>query len=323
MNVALLAFGPVPSRRLGRSLGINNIPPKACSYSCVYCQVGRTGTTCVERRAFWPRDEIVASVRARAAACRAAGEAIDHLTVVPDGEPTLDLELGRVIRDLKPLGIPVAVITNATLLAREDVRADLAGADWVSLKVDAVREATWRRINRPDPALDHAALLRGMRDFARAFTGELTTETMLVDGINDGPEELGAVADLLAELAPARAYLAVPTRPPAEDWVRPADVAAIARAYAILRERALPTELLLGYEGDVFAATGDARSNILAVTAVHPMRETAVHRLLASVGADWAVVQAMIDQGQLVAVRHGAHRYFLRPVPRRGAAPQS
>ena len=91
--------------------------------------------------------------------------------------------------------------------------------------------------------------------------------------------------------------------------------AAIARAHAILRQRDLPVELLMGYEGDAFAATGDARDDLLAVTAVHPMRESAVHRLIAGAGADWALVNDLVRQGRLVTVRYGKHRYFLRPVP--------
>jgi wyosine [tRNA(Phe)-imidazoG37] synthetase (radical SAM superfamily) len=106
------AFGPVPSRRLGRSLGINNIPPKACTYSCVYCQVGRTSEMQVERRSFYDPEEVVQDVWDRVQRSTEAGETIDYLTFVPDGEPTLDVHLGREIELLKPLGIPIAVITN-------------------------------------------------------------------------------------------------------------------------------------------------------------------------------------------------------------------
>ncbi|RKY66614.1 MAG: radical SAM protein, partial [Candidatus Latescibacterota bacterium] len=194
----MIAFGPVPSRRLGRSLGINNIPPKGCTYSCVYCQVGRTLKMQVERRAFYDPEEILKEVRDKVERSREAGEAMDYLTFVPDGEPTLDVHLGREIELLKPLGIPIAVITNASLIGRGDVREELMKADWVSLKVDAVREEVWRRINQAHHALRLSSILDGMLEFAKAYNGELVTETMLVKGVNDSDALVGEVAHFLA-----------------------------------------------------------------------------------------------------------------------------
>jgi len=138
---------------LGRSIGINHIPPKTCSYACVYCQVGRTSRLRTARCAFYPEDDIVAHVQRKVSAARAAGEEIDYLTFVPDGEPALDISLLGAIERLKPLGIKIAVISNGSLLWRTDVRAALAQADWVSVKVDAVRADVWRRINRPHRSL--------------------------------------------------------------------------------------------------------------------------------------------------------------------------
>ena len=153
-------FGPVPSRRFGRSLGINNIPPKVCSYSCGYCQVGRTIQMRYDRRSFYGAAAIGASVRNRVEAARRTGNEIDYLSFVPDGEPTLDAGLLATIRSLKSLGIPIAVITNGSLLAQPGVRAALALASRVSLKVDAVREEVWRRVNRPHRRLDLEAIPR-------------------------------------------------------------------------------------------------------------------------------------------------------------------
>jgi len=125
----MIAFGPVPSRRLGRSLGVNNIPPKVCTYSCVYCQVGRTIRMQVERRVFYGPEEILQAARDKVERARESGEPIDYLTFVPDGEPTLDVNLGREIELLRSLGIKIAVITNASLIWREDVREALMKAD--------------------------------------------------------------------------------------------------------------------------------------------------------------------------------------------------
>jgi wyosine [tRNA(Phe)-imidazoG37] synthetase (radical SAM superfamily) len=161
-----IVFGPVPSRRLGRSLGIDNIPPKVCSYSCAYCQVGPTADRDIRPRAFYPPGEIVAAVAERVALSASRGERIDHLTVVPDGEPTLDAHLGEVLQGLRPLGIPTAVISNGSLWWQPGVRDALREADWVSAKVDAVTEGTWRRINRPDPRLRLETVLEGVATFA-------------------------------------------------------------------------------------------------------------------------------------------------------------
>jgi len=139
-------FGPVPSRRFGQSLGLNTIPPKTCSYSCIYCQVGRTSHLTTRRAAFCDPGELYADVRLVTTRAEERGERIDYLTFVPDGEPTLDTGLGDQLDLLKPLGLPRAVITNASLLSHSDVRRELARADRVSMKVDAVRHETWRRI---------------------------------------------------------------------------------------------------------------------------------------------------------------------------------
>ncbi len=216
----MLTFGPVPSRRLGRSLGINNIPPKICSYACCYCQVGQTTEKQINRSAFYPVEAIRESVREKLDQARLANEKIDYLTFVPDGEPTLDSNLDREIDALRAFGLPIAVISNASLVSRENVREALEKADWISLKMDSVTEATWRRLNRPHRLLSLPSILDGARTLAGRFTGRLVTETMLVAGLNDGEEELTALARFLEELQPFRAYLAVPTRPPAERWVQ-------------------------------------------------------------------------------------------------------
>ncbi len=213
VDTSIITFGPVPSRRLGRSLGINNIPPKNCSYSCVYCQVGRTMVKQIAAQTFYRPEEIENAVTAKVEAALSAGEKIDYLTFVPDGEPTLDIHLGEVIDCLRPLGIKIAVISNASLIWREEVQHTLNKADWVSLKIDSVDEASWKRINRPHESLQLSAILRGIESFAQQYQGELATETMLVEGINDDRDSVVAVAEFLVRMKPDKAYLAIPTRP--------------------------------------------------------------------------------------------------------------
>jgi wyosine [tRNA(Phe)-imidazoG37] synthetase (radical SAM superfamily) len=308
----MIAFGPVPSRRLGRSLGINNIPPKVCTYSCVYCQLGRTIKMRVERGPFYEPGEILDAAEEKVKKTKKAAELIDYLTFVPDGEPTLDANLGREIERLKRLHIPIAVITNASLVWREDVREAMMKADWVSLKVDSTREGVWRRIDRPHGALQLTSILDGMLEFARAYEGELVTETMLVSGINDADDHVAEVADFLARLRPSTSYLSIPTRPPAEEWVRPPGEEAINRAYQLVSAKVDHVEYLIGYEGDAFAFTGNVKEDLLSITAVHPMREDAVHKFLVRAGVDWSVVDALIAGRKLAKVEYDGKKFYVR-----------
>jgi wyosine [tRNA(Phe)-imidazoG37] synthetase (radical SAM superfamily) len=309
-----IAFGPVPSRRLGRSLGINNIPPKICSYSCVYCQLGPTIQLAKERRSFHPPEEIVKRVQDRVREVTGRGESIDYLTFVPDGEPTLDINLGREIEQLKPLGINIAVISNASLIDHLGVQADLMKADWVSLKIDAVQEKIWHQLNRPYGTLRLDSILKGMIEFSENFQGLLATETMLIQGLNDDDNHLHEVSRFLDELVPDMAYLAIPTRPPAEEWARPPQEDTINRAYQILSEQLEGVELeyLIGYEGDAFVSTGNAEADLLSITGVHPMREQAVDKLLRRTGADWSVVRELMAQGQLVEAEYRGKMFYMR-----------
>ncbi|MEM0456527.1 MAG: radical SAM protein [Nitrososphaerota archaeon] len=134
-------FGPVRSRRLGRSLGVNNVPYKTCTYSCIYCQLGRTTNLTVERRTFYNLESTVSEV---SEFIGSVSEDVDYVTFVPDGEPLLDINIGREIFEIKNrVPKPVAVLTNASLLFREDAREDLLNADFVSVKIDVLKEGTW------------------------------------------------------------------------------------------------------------------------------------------------------------------------------------
>ena len=311
------AFGPVPSRRLGRSLGINNIPAKVCTYSCVYCQVGLTTQMQVKRCAFYRPVEILGEVREKIERAKEIGESIDYLTFVADGEPTLDSNIGREIELLRPLGIKIAVISNASLIWHTDIREDLMKADRVSLKVDSAQEAIWRKINRPHQHLNLASILDGMLEFAGIFKGKLVTETMLVKDINDSDDHITEIADFLARLGPATAYLSIPTRPPAVKWVQPPGEEVINRAYQILNEKNDSVEYLIGYEGNAFAFTGDIEEDLLSITAVHPMREEALNEFLSQAGAGWSIIHKMIAQGQLIQINYDGKNYYMRRLPAR------
>jgi len=310
------AFGPVPSRRLGRSLGINNIPAKICSYSCIYCQLGRTTRISIERRSFYDPKKLFRIVKNKVEEAKSRDERIDYLTFVPDGEPTLDENLGIEIGMLKEIGIPTAVLTNASLLWRDDVIDDLLKADLVSLKVDAVNEDIWRIINRPHRSLRINEILDGIIRFSDEFKGRLITETMLIDGYIDNLED---IADFLSKIRPCKAYIAIPTRPPAESWVKPASEETINRAFNIfsksLGEDAV--EYLIGYEGSSFALTGDLERDLLSIMSVHPMREDGVNEVLRKASANWGIIDKMLNERKIVRLEYDGHIYYMRKIPSR------
>lgn len=307
-----IAFGPVPSRRLGRSLGINNIPPKSCSYSCLYCQVGATHRQIIEPQAFYAPEDIYQAISEHLKKLVGANETVDYLTFVPDGEPTLDINLGKTIELLQPLNIPVAVISNASLLWRKDVRAAIGKADWVSLKVDSVNEETWKLVNRPHKALRLNDVMDGIHQFAGDFQGQLVAETMLINGINDNADDLSDVAEFLKEIGVYCSYLSIPTRPTAESGIRAPDEITLNHSYQVMAARLDHVEYLIGYEGDAFAFTGDVRQDLLSITAVHPMRESAVNQLLGRAKADWTLVDELITEHKLKQVDYLGERYFVR-----------
>jgi len=308
----MITFGPVPSRRLGRSLGINNIPPKICTYSCVYCQLGSTLTMQVDRSPFYSPKNILEQVKEKARCARANEESVDFLTFVPDGEPTLDAGLGEEIDLLRSLDSRIAVISNASLIWRHDVRDALAKADWVSVKIDAVDEKLWRRVDRPHKSLILDSILDGILRFAGVFEGRLVTETMLVRDLNDGAEHLSALAVFLGELKPATAYLSIPTRPPAEGWVRPPSESSLNVAFHTLARQVARVEYLVGYEGDAFSSTGNAREDLLSITSVHPMRAEAVTEFLRKAKKQWSVIDELVDQGLLISSDYEGHTYYMR-----------
>lgn len=313
----LIAYGPVPSRRLGKSLGVNHVPPKNCSYSCVYCQLGATTDMRCTRDCFFKPEKIVESVEKQVDKAEGRGEKIDYITFVPDGEPTLDVNLGKTARLLKSLGIKLAVISNASLIWLEEVRKDLMEFDWVSVKMDAYKESTWQKVNRPHGSLKLGEIRKGLLEFADEYTGYLATETMLIEGINDGLQEIQGIAAKLESLSPTKSYIAIPTRPPAEDWVQCADEAALNRAYQVFDKRIDEVEYLIGYEGDEFAFTGNIEDDILSITSVHPMRERGVKRLLSKADAGWDIVDELVEDEKLVELKYKNSKFYMRKISSR------
>lgn len=307
----MIVFGPVPSRRLGFSLGVNHIPPKHCPYSCVYCQVGRT--TCLETKCqdFHPLEQIFAEVEQKIQESTRAGRTIDYLSLVPDGEPALDKNLYQLIKGLSAFEIPIAVISNASLIDHDEVQEALCLADWVSLKVDSTNESDWHRINRPHRSLSLASILTGILAFRKRFQGELVTETMLISGINDNERSISRLSTFLQELQPFKSYLSIPVRPPAEPWVKVPDSESIRIILDVIQQELPFADVLFDQENADFVSTGNMVDDILAILAVHPIYENALRAMLKRAGTDWSIIEGLLKYGLLSTIQYRDQLFFL------------
>jgi wyosine [tRNA(Phe)-imidazoG37] synthetase (radical SAM superfamily) len=270
-------FGPVPSRRLGQSLGIDTIPLKTCNWNCVYCQLGRTQPLVNERKEYYPSGEILAEVR-KALDAHQPGE-IDWVTFVGSGEPLLHAGTGYLIRQVKSMtDLPVAVITNGSLLYRPEVRQELVVANAVLPSLDAGTPGLYRRINRPHAETTYDCLLAGLIDFRSEYRGKLWVEVMLVHGLNDTTQALRSLSEALGRVQPDAVHINLPTRPPAETWVRPPDEESLMRAISILGNIA---EVVHPAEGSFdLSGTDNPVEAVIGIITRHPMRQEELVRTL-------------------------------------------
>lgn len=263
-------YGPVPSRRLGRSLGVDPIPLKTCNWNCVYCQLGRSTPLTNERREYVPREAILADINE---ALAHHPDDIDFISFVGSGEPTLHIGLGWLIRSVKAFTpIPVAVITNGALLYRDDVQEDLLPADVVMPTVSAGSAELYKCIHRPHPETTFERLIEGLVSFRARYKGKLWVEIMLIHNLNDGEDALRALTKVLAQIQPDQVHIVLPERPPAEPWVQPADTEGLLRAEAILGPIA---QVVHPFTNSIhlndYATPEEA---IVGIVTRHPMSET-------------------------------------------------
>ena len=308
----MIVFGPIPSRRLGRSLGINNIPPKNCSYSCIYCQVGKTDKCSIKRSEFYDPESILKEVKTTLKKLKDKNEKIDYITIVPDGEPTLDANLGYLIEQLKDTGNKVAVISNASLIFQKDVRSDLFNADLVSIKIDTVNEKVWREIDRPHGKLQLSDILEGIEKFANSYNGKIFTETMLIKDINDTLEIVSDTASYIKMISPERSFLLVPTRPPLSKKAIHSPIANVNRAYQIFNEEGINTEIISGDEGTDFTFIDDIEEELLSITAVHPMTYEAVNKFISKSSSNWSLINKMLEDKKIRTVKYAGNKYFIK-----------
>ncbi len=235
-------FGPVYSRRLGHSLGIDLLPPKICSLNCVYCEVGPTTDLTCERKEYVPTEEILKEID-QVLAKGAGGRPIDVFTLTAMGEPTLHTGLGKIIAYLKEkTDKPVAVLTNGTLFFDPEVRAELSAADIVIPSLDAARQESFERVNQPASAVNLDQVIDGLALFSREFRGELWLEILLVRDMNDSLEDLVALQQAVRKIHPARIQLNTVARPPMDGRARPVTRKVMEQAASMLAD---------GYDGRV------------------------------------------------------------------------
>jgi len=229
-------YGPVPSRRLGRSLGIDLVPHKICTYDCIYCQIGNTTEKTLARKEYIPVKEVLEEVKRF---LNEGTSSIDYLSLSGSGEPTLHSQICSVIEGIKAVtSIPVAVITNGSLLYEEEVRQDLLHADIVLPSLDAVSSEVFMKINRPRPGFSIEKVIEGLVEFRKAFKGQIWLEILFCKGVNDGKEELLRMKKALDRIQPDRIHLNTVVRPPSEKWAVPLNQKEMEEIRAFFGEKA-------------------------------------------------------------------------------------
>lgn len=268
-------FGPVPSRRLGKSLGISPIPRKTCNYSCIYCQLGRTDKMTGERKEFFPLKDIINEFK------EYLKESFDFdvVTIVGEGEPTLYSKLGELIKEVKKItDKPVAVITNGALLSSKEVRDELMNADIVLPSIDGYNEETAKKIDRPLGTIHFKDELEGLIEFSKEYKGQLLLEIMLISGINCDKNSIGHFKEILKEIKYDKVYLNTPVRPPAESFVKV--VSQEEMKYAVEELRGISIDMLSS--GEFFSEIEDSYEAILNIIRRHPMNQFEINSFLDS-----------------------------------------
>ncbi len=300
-------FGPVPSRRLGRSLGVDLVPIKTCSFDCVYCQVGRSEKKTIDRQQYVPTDEVIEQVRRRLD----EDDPPDVITFSGSGEPTLHRHLGQIIRAIKTMAsIPVAVLTNGSLLYQPEVRAQLLAADVVVPNLDAGSPAIFERVCRPHPALEFEQTVKGLIAFAREFKGELALEVFLLENLNANPEEVAKIAAIVDDVKGARVQLNSVARPAPEDHVRRVPPALMSELAGIFTA---PVEVVVAYR-EREGADRPATAGKQEVLAILHRRPATIFDVAQGLGVEprqtIKFIEALLADNLITASRQGDKTYY-------------
>jgi wyosine [tRNA(Phe)-imidazoG37] synthetase (radical SAM superfamily) len=299
-------FGPVPSRRLGFSLGVDPVVPKTCTLDCVYCELGSTTNRTVCRRPYVGVEEILEDLGERLS----HDLRIDFVTLSGSGEPTLNSDIGGIIDGIKALtDIPVAVLTNGTLLADREVRVALGRADVVVPSLDAVSQATFERVNRPHPSLAASSVVEGLVAFAEGFPGRIWLETLFVAGMNDDNGEVERIAEVARSIAPERIDVNTVVRPPAAAEARPVGAE---RLREIARMLGPGARVVAAPSGSSQSVVSDEVAELIVTMATRrPVTSVDVSRSAGvSLAAAAKTLDELVEKGLLSVVRHGETLYY-------------
>lgn len=302
-------FGPVPSRRLGRSLGIDPIPMKTCNWNCVYCQLGRSTPVINDRRDYAPVDDMLAEFETVLAQHKPGD--IDWVSIVGSGESLLHAHIGALVTGIKDrTDLPVAMFTNGALLSIPEVRTAILGVDAVMPSIDAGSSEMFKKVDRPHPGISFEAYVGGLVAFRQEYEGKFWPEVMLIKDLNDTEEALKDIAGVLRRLSPDIVHINVPSRPPAETWIEPPSDDGLLRALAILGDTANvvhPAAVELDLAG--FDSVVDA---VIDIVARHPTREDEIKKALAnwSAGQVEDALSELVDTGRVQIVERYGVRFL-------------
>jgi wyosine [tRNA(Phe)-imidazoG37] synthetase (radical SAM superfamily) len=304
-------YGPVPSRRLGRSLGIDLVPFKVCTYDCIYCQLGRTTDLTLERKAYVATEDIMAEL----APMWAAADQPDVISLAGSGEPTLNSAIGDVIRSIKQqTDIPVAILTNGSLLWMEEVQEALLAADLVLPSLDAGDDGLFQKINRPHPALSFEQMVDGLAAFTRRFTGKVWLEVLLLAGMTGTAREVEKIAAHVNRIHPERVQLNTVCRPPAETF---ATSLSADQLHALADLFAVPVDIIHydETENTTSSAENIQVADILAMIDRRPCTADDVARGLGiHVNAALKHLGALVTAGQLATKVNDGRNFYIPPV---------
>jgi len=299
-------YGPVPSRRLGFSLGVDIVPYKICTLDCIYCQLGRTTRKSIVRKIYTQKNDVLGEVKE----VLDTNQLIDYITFSGSGEPTLNSNIGELIREVKTMtSIPIAVLTNGALFFREDVQKDLLTADVVLPSLDAASFEMFQKINRPHRTLKIDLIIDGLKRFREIYRGQIWLEIMLVEGFNDDPQELSKIKKAVSQIRPDKVHLNTVIRPPSEMYAEPLSIEEMTEIKEFFGGEC---EVIGEFQAKARKRTDDIRLYTLETTKRRPLTAIDIANLFGiSEGNATMMIERLKTEGIVTERRHGTKRYYI------------
>jgi len=307
MKTSRYLYGPVPSRRLGRSLGVDLVPHKICTYDCIYCQIGRTTGKTLLRKEYIPTGEVLEEVKNFLSK---GGASIDHFSLSGSGEPTLNSQIGSVIKGMKGMSpIPVAVLTNGSLLYLEEVRDDLRQADIILPSLDAVSKEVFTRINRPHKGISVEKVIEGLVEFRKVYQGQIWLEILFCKGINDGENERRQMKRAVDRIQPDRIHINTVIRPPTERWAAPLNSEEMEEIQAFFGEKA---SIISEFDRHPLSLPEmNVKEEIFRILERRPLSFIDLSERMAIPKKELeATIQPMVEEGKIKTRRFGDSVYY-------------